>query len=131
MTGAHQRYQLKNSKGFTLIEVIVALALLGITLASIMELFSVNLNASKRTTDYTEAFLLATTQMEITLSKKIESLRETNTFGIYSVTKDIIPLEIESGTKKYEIIVTVSWGNNRYELRTIKAEKETGEDEGE
>jgi prepilin-type N-terminal cleavage/methylation domain-containing protein len=131
LTGAHQRYPLKNSRGFTLIEVIVALALLGITLASIMELFSSNLKASRRTTDYTEAFLLATTQMEMTLSKKIESVKETNTFGIYSVTKDIIPLEIESDTKKYEIIITVSWGNNRYELRTIKVEKETEDNEDE
>ena len=50
--------------GFTLIEVIVAIAILAISLVMIMQLFSGGLRASRASRDYTRAILHAKDKME-------------------------------------------------------------------
>ncbi|MBI4680367.1 MAG: type II secretion system protein [Nitrospirae bacterium] len=50
--------------GFTLIEVIVAIAILAISLVMIMQLFSGGLRASRASCDYTRAILHAKDKME-------------------------------------------------------------------
>jgi len=53
-----------NDSGFTLIEVIVAMVILGISLVMIMQLFSGGLKASRASCDYTRAVLHAKDKME-------------------------------------------------------------------
>jgi general secretion pathway protein I len=53
-----------NDRGFTLIEVIVAILILGISLVMIMQLFSGGLKASRTSCDYTRAVLHAKGKME-------------------------------------------------------------------
>jgi prepilin-type N-terminal cleavage/methylation domain-containing protein len=54
----------RGSGGFSLIEVIVALAILGIALVSLVELFSVSLRSTKKSADYTTALIYARSIME-------------------------------------------------------------------
>ena len=50
-------------KGFTLIEVIVALSILGIAITVILQLFSVNLRAISQSEDYVMALIQADLKM--------------------------------------------------------------------
>ncbi|MDH4028626.1 MAG: prepilin-type N-terminal cleavage/methylation domain-containing protein [Nitrospirota bacterium] len=54
----------ENISGFTLIEVIVALAILSISFVLVMELFSVGLRSARTSCDYTRAIVLAKGKME-------------------------------------------------------------------
>ncbi len=54
---------IRSNKGFTLIEVIVALSLLGIAITVILQLFSANLKALSRSEDYVRAMVQADIKM--------------------------------------------------------------------
>ncbi|MBI5195758.1 MAG: prepilin-type N-terminal cleavage/methylation domain-containing protein [Nitrospirae bacterium] len=58
-------------KGFTLIEVVVAIAILAITLVTIMQLFSGGLRASRTSCYYTRAIVHAKDKMEELLVKPV------------------------------------------------------------
>lgn len=55
---------MKEGAGFTLIEVIVAMAILGISLTLVMQLFSGGLRSAKAASDYTRAIVHAKDKME-------------------------------------------------------------------
>ena len=55
---------MRKGEGFTLIEVIVAMAILGISLVLIMQLFSAGLKSAKASCDYTIAIVHAKDKME-------------------------------------------------------------------
>ncbi len=116
-----------NKKGFTLIEVMVSLILLGIVGAILMELFSMNLNSSKKISDYTEAILLASSLMEEALSMKDpQDLETSGEWKGYTYYREVHGVEIDSDkVKKYEILVRISWSDSkRYELRSYKIVRE-------
>jgi general secretion pathway protein I len=54
----------KGTCGFTLVEVIVAMAIVGISLVMILQLFSGGLRASRTSCDYTRAVVHAKNKME-------------------------------------------------------------------
>lgn len=60
MTGI---YRAKRQKGFTLIEIIASLAIIGLGLVGIMSLFPVGIDASKRAGDLTNATVLGQSVM--------------------------------------------------------------------
>jgi general secretion pathway protein I len=67
------RLNIKFGKGFTLIEVVVALAILSIGLTVIIELFSGGLRLARTSEEYTKAMNFARVKMEeITSQQKIE-----------------------------------------------------------
>lgn len=108
----------------------MAVALLGLVIATLMELFSANLRSSRKTTDYTQAIILASAEMEKACSNNIEPGSEKESFDRYTVIRDIRSLEENSEQlKTYEISITVLWDNNRYELRGFKLQTEAEEDE--
>lgn len=120
----------ENIKGFTLLEVIVSLALIGITFAALMELFSSTLRTSRRTIDYTQAIIIASSEMERSLSGKLEAGTETERIDIYNINRDVKVLDTESeDLKVYEVTIAVSWDNNSYTLKSQKVQKQTDEDE--
>ncbi len=53
-----------SSPGFTLVEIIVAMAILGISLVLVMQLFSAGLRTAKASCDYTIAIVHAKDKME-------------------------------------------------------------------
>lgn len=120
----------RTSKGFTLIEVMVALVLLVLTMATLMELFSINLRSSKKVSDYTEAIILAKSEIEKSLYGDLEVSTEIEELGPYTITREIKLIEDETDiSKTYEIAVRISWANNSFELKTIRTVGETEQDE--
>ncbi len=73
MTVSMKTHRPKRNKGFTLIEVVVALAILGIGLTVIIELFSGGLRLARASMEYTEAVNYARIKMEeITVKPGVE-----------------------------------------------------------
>ena len=60
------KFQISNSRrdGFTLIEVIIAIAILGISLVMVMQLFAGGLRAARTSCDYSRAVIHAKDKME-------------------------------------------------------------------
>jgi type II secretion system protein I len=118
------------ASGFTLLEVLVALALLSIALVVILQLFSANMQGIAASDGYTRAVMTAESQMrEITDDKEIveKTWSETTNDG-YRIEGVITPAESER-TKDLpvsllEISVTVHWTDGSREraftLRTMK-----------
>jgi general secretion pathway protein I len=106
--------------GFTLIEVVVALAILGIALTAIIELFSGGLRLARTSVEYTKAMNFARMKMEeITSQQKIE---EGTNEGKYDETYhwqarikriDILPIEKDTDFKPpvelFQVRVDILW----------------------
>jgi len=125
-------HPLHPESGFSLMEVVIALAILGIALTALIELGSISLRTTKRAEDYSLALLYARSSMEeayITNTPKTGS--ETKKVGIFTIKRDI-----EEGTteeeeldmiKAYLITITVEWPpTNRFTLRGTRIIREEG-----
>jgi general secretion pathway protein I len=120
---------IKFSKGFTLIEVVVALAILGVGLAVIIELFSGGLRLGRTSEEYTKAANYARMKMEeIASQKNIEEGMEEGEFdGAFrwqvNVKKmDILPIEKNSDFKPpvelFQVKVNILWKSGPKERST-------------
>lgn len=132
----------KPKTGFTLIEVVVALAILGVGLTVIMELFAGGLRLEKVSEEYTKAVNYARIKMEeIALNPKMEEGSEEGKFdetfrwqvGVKKV--DVLGIEKKPDLKipveLFQIQVKVVWKSGSKErstvvetYRTIKVEDE-------
>lgn len=116
--------------GFTLLEVLVAMALLSISLAAIFELFSANIRGIAKSDDYSHAVIMAESKMRKILDD--DKLKES---AWTESTDDGYRLDaVVSGTasertenlqvKLFEINLTVSWikdsKNRSFNLKTVK-----------
>lgn len=120
------------SNGFSLLEVMVALAILGIALVAIFQLFSLNLRSTQKAEDYTMAIFYARSMLDEAYSfvdPSDESTSEEHE-NKYKVTREVsLHSESEDGkVKTYDITVTVTWppsGNFRLKgLRTVYVSEE-------
>jgi general secretion pathway protein I len=107
--------------GFTLIEVVVAIAILGIALTVIIELFAGGLRLARTSQEYTKAVNYANTKMEEVASR--QTLEEGTTEGefdeIYhwrvtlNEVKDLLPgekpWEVKPPIQLFQIKVDISW----------------------
>lgn len=125
--------------GFTLIEVVVALAILGIGLTVIIELFSGGLRLARTSEEYTKAMNFARMKMEeITSQQKIEEGTDEgkcddDTFHWQVKTKkmDILPIEKDSDFKPpvelFQVRVDILWKSGSKErsasIESYKASK--------
>ena len=124
--------------GFTLIEVVIAVAILGIGLTVIMELFSGGLRLARVSEEYTKAMNFASLKMEeIATQKTVEEGEEEGEFdktfrwqvGIEKV--DILPgdkgTEFKPPANLYHIRLLVLWKSGSKErsagLETYKTVK--------
>jgi general secretion pathway protein I len=111
---------MRRNRGFTLIEVVVALAILGVSLTVIIELFSGGLRLARTSEEYTKAMSYAQMKMEeIATQQDIEEgIKEgefDNTFrwkvGVKKV--DILPvekaLEFKPPVELFQIRVNILW----------------------
>ncbi len=110
----------------------VALAILGMALVAIFQLYSLNLRSTKKAEDFTKAIFYARSMMDeafIFVDPSGESKSEEYEKR-YSVKRDVsVKSESDDGkTKVYEITVSVTWpprGNFTIkELRTVHESKE-------
>lgn len=132
--------------GFTLMEVLVSMAILGIALTLILELFSGGLRSAKISEEYTKAVWYGNAKMEEMLT--VQDLSEGVTEGSFDsqyawrseVKKSNPKLTVEEDGQTnlpidlYQIVVRVTWssgsGQRSYEvesLRVFKSEDNTGE----
>ena len=123
---------LRRSKGFSLLEVMVALAIIGIALVAIFQLYSLNLRTTKKAEDYTKAIFYARSMMDeafIFVDPSGESTSK-DYEDRYAVKRDVsVKSESDDGkVKVYEIAVTVTWPPSgsfgMKELRSVYVSKE-------
>ncbi len=131
-------------KGFTLIEVVIALSILGIGLLVIIELFSGGLRLEKFSEEHTRAIHYASTKLEeVLIQKNLEEGEEEGEFDpnfrwrLRLRKMDLLPVEKEPDFKRpvelFHITIEVIWNSGikqkvtRIEsYRTVKS----GTDEG-
>ena len=110
----------------------VALAILGIALVAIFQLFSLNLRATQKAEDYTKAIFYARSMLDeaYIFDDPSEESASEEYEEKYEVKRDVsLQSESEDGKiKVYEIAVSVTWppsGNlSMKELRTVYAPTE-------
>ncbi|MBI5849105.1 MAG: type II secretion system protein [Nitrospirae bacterium] len=117
-------------RGFTLLEVLVAMVLLSVALAAILELFSTNLKALAKSDDVSNAVILAELKMREILDDEtlIERAWSESTGDKYRI--DIAVRSTENNRtenlqiKLFEINLTVLWTKDAKEktvnLKTLK-----------
>ncbi len=125
-----ERAAIEQPKGFTLLEVLVSLALLGITVTVIIQLFSANLGLLARSEDYVGALIKAESKLREVLEE--EALEEGTTSDTtsegYAMDVKVAETLAEKtellGVKVLEIELTVRWQKDRRErsirLKTLK-----------
>ncbi len=98
-----------NKEGFTLIEVIVAMAILGISLVMVMQLFSMGLKSAKASCDYTIAVVHAKDKLEELSQTLVNDSGEfEDGFQWETTVEDYKELE-ENIYKLKKIIVKITW----------------------
>ncbi len=130
------------AKGFTLIEVVVAMAILGVGLTVLIELFSGSLRLARFSGEYTKAANYARIKMEeIKMRPTLNEGREEGEFdGIYrwqvdAKRMDLLPARIETDFKPpfelYQVKIHVFWKSGKGErstaletYRTIRLEEQ-------
>jgi len=118
------------SRGFTLLEVLVAMVLLSIALVAIFELFSAGLRGIARSDEVTNAVILAESKMrevldDDTLAEKTWTESTEDGYQIVTVVRSTADDRTENlQIKLLEINLTVSWIKDSKErsftLKTMK-----------
>lgn len=105
--------------GFTLLEVVVALAILGVAFALAMQLLATGVRSAKASEDYTQAVLLARQKMaEIAVTSNLEGSADGGEFGGgFRWQSEIRPLPQEEDlpARLYKVRVHVTWPSRRGE----------------
>lgn len=99
------------SRGFSLIEVMAALAILSVALVIVMQLFSSSLRTTLRNEEVTVSILHARSLLEEACAPgpAPDEFEGTITLeGGLEAVRDVVALEVEEGPLLYEISVTVS-----------------------
>lgn len=121
---------LRSKKGFTLLEVIVAITILGGGLVVVMGLFSGGLKSAALSNEYSTAIYLAKLKIsELEMSSNYTNSRggfEGGEYNIYSWDLEVTPYPVEINPDSKIIpsvlkaVIRVSWNNKKVELTTIK-----------
>lgn len=145
-------------EGFTLLEVMVAIAILSLLLAGVMRVFSSSLTGIGKSQLHSEGTLVARQKIEETLLEMnlVEGVETGVTNEIFEWKVEVIPIEIqfadpeapdpaivgpgtwiqeESPMMIYDVIVTVEWPDATYsgrvQLQTIACRVELEQEEEE
>lgn len=127
-----------SESGFTLLEVIIALAILSIGFALAMELLAAGVRSAKASEDYTVAVLLARQKMvEVTGTTFLKGSAEQGEFGggvRWASEIQPLPQDEELPAQLYQVRVRVAWPGRRgeksldlYTLRMAVDEKKLGQ----
>jgi len=113
-------------KAFTLVEVLIALAILSIGFLAVLRSSTFNLRSSRAAADLTIAVIAAESLIKEEIAKGFpqsgsdEGVFEDDTFQGYSWSKRIDVLELPFVEELKLVTVTVSWkGNKNYTLQTV------------
>jgi len=104
---------LRNSRGFSLVEVLAALFILGVAAATVLGAFSSNLRLIKRSGDHAMATIHARSLLEEALSEgdtQEAAVSGVDLDGVYSAGVDVEKVgRGERGVGMYEVRVEVDW----------------------
>jgi len=121
-------------RGFTLLEVVVAIALLGAVLATGMQLLATGLRSVKASGDISQAVILARQKLGELTVRKLEPQTSEGVAGGYRWTAEIAPEEGGADglpARLYKLRVRVSWagrgGEKGLELVTLRTAVENPE----
>ena len=99
--------------GFTLLEVVVAIGLLGILMAAAVELLAVGVRSAKASGDYTQAVMLGKQKLdEIALQPLLPGTSDGAVDGGYRWSAEIVPERQDAEVlpaKLFRLRVRVSW----------------------
>jgi len=112
----------KGNPGFTLIEVIVAIAIVSVSFVMIMQLFSGGLRASRTSCDYTRAVVHAKNKME---ELSFYPIADSGDFvDGFNWRTDLEPYEEpeDSDFKLMKLKVIISWGDALRRRKSIQME---------
>ena len=139
-----RRLRTKFDKGFTLIEVVVGLAILGVGLTVIIELFSGGLRLGRTSMEYTKAVNYARVKMEETMAKPVveegtqEGESDDKIFRWQTGVKKVDLLSIDKSidyrppVELYQIKIDVLWKSGAKEKSmSVESLKATKPEEGE
>lgn len=122
---------MRRGEGFTLIEVIVSMAILGISLVLIMQLFSAGLKSAKASCDYTIAIVHAKDKMEeLSTTLGNDSGTFEDGFKWETEVEDYKQIE-ESEYKLKKLIVRIGWPEalkQQKSLEMVSLRMQTGEE---
>jgi general secretion pathway protein I len=97
-----------NKKGFTLLEIVIALAIFAIGLVGLLSLFPVGFQSAKKASDLTQATIYAQEKMEELKQSDFDSISDSSgTFSDSRFSWDLATSSVSTGLKKLEL--TVSW----------------------
>lgn len=122
---------LKSGRGFTLLEVLIAIAILGIAVSIVLQLFSTDLRALSASSDYVAAAARAEAKMRWVLDDNAlteKSLSETTNDGYridVSVTETMKDRTENLQIALMEVSLTIHWTSGSKEksltMKTMKA----------
>jgi general secretion pathway protein I len=122
---------IRSARGFTLVEVLVALLVLSITAVAVLQLFGGGLRLVRASGDHLDAVLLAESQMAQIAGETLEEGVTEGTEGAYRWTRRVVldpsllpktdESEIAPRVRLARVSVEVRWGRNRHlELVTLR-----------
>lgn len=112
--------KIKGTYGFTLIEVIVAMAIVGISLVMIMQLFSGGLRASRTSCDYTRAVVHAKNTMEELSYDPVPGSGNFDDGFNWTTEIEAYEESEESGYKLLKLKVIISWDDALRKPKSIQ-----------
>jgi len=105
------------SEGFSLLEVLVAVVVLGLAFVTLFELYSKGLHAAEKADRYTEALIHARSLMDETLaaSELADGGDRGKLDDFYTYVVEIAGSEVEEGAKRqiFDVWVDVGWNDAR------------------
>lgn len=130
MQGSGERHIQPSGKGFTLIEILVAIALLGIAITVVIQLFSANLRAIAASEDYVAASIRAEIKMREILdddnlseNTSVETIDDGYSFDI-AVTDSLKDRTDNLQVRLFQVDLTIHWTkgkkNKTLTLNSIK-----------
>ena len=100
----------RRSAGFSLLEVIVAIAILGIGLVALIQLYASSLRSVRRSEDYTMALAIARSTLDEVYAKPDRSnINYVFDYGNYHIERKIEFLYNEEDMTLYQITVSATW----------------------
>lgn len=122
--------RIQDKKGFTLLEILVATALLGVAITVVLQLFSSNIRAISDSSDYVKAATWTEIKMRELLDSGFleeKSYRETTNDGYtidVSITETLKERTENLNVRLFEIVLTTHWlkgiKEKSFTLRTLK-----------
>ena len=121
---------LRYSKGFSLLEVMVALAILGVAIVAIFQLFSISLRSTKNAENYTSAIFYARSMLDeaYSVTDPVELATLVEFEGGFNGRREVnlMSSSEDDKVKLYQIIVTVTWPpTGSFELKGLRTIYET------